>query len=182
MTELYSVWALAPSEHPGLRPATEHLQRIYGGPNVEPHVTVLGSVPFNSVEEGAAKLQDLARSLKPITYRIRGVDQGRSYFQCLFLTVDPTPQVLEANAQAKRVFKVAESQNAYFPHLSLLYGGLTDEDKKKGKALAEEKFGDILVNSEFVVSSLTLWTTDTEDKLLTSWKKVAEFPLQGGGS
>lgn len=71
---------------------------------------------------------------------------------------------------------------AYFPHLSLLYGDLKDEDKKMAKDLAEEKFGDILLNSEFVVPNLSLWTTDTEDKLLTSWKKVAEFPLQRGSS
>lgn len=178
MADQYSLWALAPTAHLGLRPATEYLQRTYGGPEFEPHVTILGSVTLPSLDDAVAKLQELAQALDPITYRIQGVGHGSTYFQSVFLTVDPTPQVVQANARAKEVFQVTESENnAYFPHLSLIYGDLKDEDKRQAKASAEEKFGDILLSSEFLVSRLSLWATDTEDKLLTSWKMVAEYPL-----
>lgn len=62
------------------------------------------------------------------------------------------------------------------PHLSLLYGDLKDDDKKK----AEEKANilDESINGlSFQVSCLALWKTDTEDISLKSWEKIAECTL-----
>jgi len=63
---------------------------------------------------------------------------------------------------------------AYMPHLSLLYGDLTDEEKKKAKEKAI-----ILDDSSlsFQVTRLALYKTDPEDKTLKSWEKIAECSL-----
>ena len=67
------------------------------------------------------------------------------------------------------------------PHLSLYYGDLAQANKEKAVGLVEAEFGNTLCEKEFIVSSLCLYSTDTSDKSLKSWKKVAEFPLDGGG-
>lgn len=65
---------------------------------------------------------------------------------------------------------------AYMPHLSLLYGDLTDEEKKvaleKARAL-DESIGSL----NFQISRLALYKTDTEDKTCKSWEKVDEFQV-----
>lgn len=63
------------------------------------------------------------------------------------------------------------------PHLSLLYGDLSDEEQKK----AEQKayiLDENIVNLELEISRLALYKTDTEDKSLKSWEKVAECNLE----
>lgn len=62
------------------------------------------------------------------------------------------------------------------PHVSLVYGDLTDEEKQKAQERAN-----ILDNSlsglSFQISKLALYKTDTEDKSLKSWEKIAECTL-----
>jgi hypothetical protein len=62
------------------------------------------------------------------------------------------------------------------PHLSLLYGDLTEEEKKK----AEEKaniLDETIRSLSFQVTRLALYKTDTEDKTLKSWEKIVECNL-----
>lgn len=62
------------------------------------------------------------------------------------------------------------------PHLSILYGDLTDDEKKR----AQEKANilDESINSlNFPIGRLALWKTDTDDKTLKSWEKIAECSL-----
>jgi 2'-5' RNA ligase len=60
---------------------------------------------------------------------------------------------------------------AYMPHVSLLYGDLTDEEKEEARKKAEELDKDIYV-LEFEISELALYRTDTTDKTLESWELV----------
>lgn len=63
------------------------------------------------------------------------------------------------------------------PHLSLLYGDLTEEEKKTAleKACAlDESIGGL----SFQISRLVLYKTETEDKSCKSWEKVEEFELK----
>ena len=62
------------------------------------------------------------------------------------------------------------------PHLSLLYAATSEEEKKAAQERAcalDETIGDL----EFEISRLALYKTDTEDKSLKSWEKVAEYHL-----
>lgn len=66
----------------------------------------------------------------------------------------------------------------YMPHMSLLYGHLTDEELQLAKAKVEAEHGKLLIGKEYRVSHLTLYLTDTNDESCVTWKKVAEFPLR----
>lgn len=62
------------------------------------------------------------------------------------------------------------------PHLSLLYGDLSDEEKQK----AQERVNAIdnaLAGLTFEITRVALYKTDTEDKTLKSWEKIAECTL-----
>lgn len=66
---------------------------------------------------------------------------------------------------------------AYMPHLSLLYGDLTDEEKRSAQERAyalDESIGGL----NFQISRLALYKTETEDRSCKSWEKVDEFQLK----
>jgi 2'-5' RNA ligase len=60
---------------------------------------------------------------------------------------------------------------AYMPHVSLLYGDLTDEEKEAARKKVEEMDSE-LSGLQFEISELVLYRTDTEDKSLESWELV----------
>lgn len=62
------------------------------------------------------------------------------------------------------------------PHLSLLYGDLSEEDKKKAQEKAKV-LDEGLSNLSFTISRLALYKTETEDKTLKSWEKISECVL-----
>jgi len=62
------------------------------------------------------------------------------------------------------------------PHLSLLYGDLSDEEKRKAQERASA-IDHTLAGLTFQVSRIALYKTDTEDKTLKSWEKIAECTL-----
>uniref|UniRef100_A0A803NDD8 RNA ligase/cyclic nucleotide phosphodiesterase family protein n=1 Tax=Chenopodium quinoa TaxID=63459 RepID=A0A803NDD8_CHEQI len=64
---------------------------------------------------------------------------------------------------------------AYLPHMSLLYGDLTDEEKNE--AIDEAKTLDDTIDSmSFAIDRLELYITP-DDKTLKSWIKVEEYVL-----
>ena len=62
------------------------------------------------------------------------------------------------------------------PHLSLLYAGLTEEEKKKAQEKAIN-LDESISGLSFPINRLQLWKTDPEDTTLESWEKVAEYTL-----
>lgn len=66
---------------------------------------------------------------------------------------------------------------AYMPHLSLLYGDLTEDEKKKAQERANA-LDDSIGSLSFPITRLALYKTDTEDKSLKSWEKIAECSLE----
>ena len=65
---------------------------------------------------------------------------------------------------------------AYMPHLSLLYADITEEEKQRAKEKAEA-LDESISNLGFTISRISLHKTDTADRTLKSWEKVAEFDL-----
>ncbi|ERN14146.1 hypothetical protein AMTRI_Chr01g111770 [Amborella trichopoda] len=172
---VYSVWAIPPLDVKlRLKALMEKLRDEFGGPEFEPHVTVVGATRLTE-KDAMAKLE-ACKELKPYKCRAIKVDKGSFFYQCVYLLLDPTPEMMEVNAHCIKHFGCSNA-TPYMPHLSLLYGDLTEEEKKK----AQDKANSLdqgLCNLDFEVSSLALHKTDTEDKTLKSWEKVAEIPLR----
>ncbi|KAL7129800.1 hypothetical protein ABFS83_13G092000 [Erythranthe nasuta] len=174
--DVYSVWALPPEElTPRLKKLMDGLRSEFGGPQFEPHVTVVGAVNLTE-SEAREKFNHACEGLKAYNAAVEKVATGTFFYQCVLLLLHPTPQVLEAGAHCWDHFGY-KSSTPYMPHLSLLYGDLTDEVKKtaQDKAYLLDESIDGL---NFQISRLALYKTDTEDKSCKSWEKVAEYQLK----
>uniref|UniRef100_A0A2P2QSJ8 Cyclic phosphodiesterase n=1 Tax=Rhizophora mucronata TaxID=61149 RepID=A0A2P2QSJ8_RHIMU len=150
------------------------LRLEFGGPQFEPHVTVVGALSLTE-QDALDRFGSACDGLQPYDASVHRVASGTFFYQCVFLLLHPTAQVVETSKHCSGHFGY-KSFTPYMPHLSLLYGDLTDDKKKK----AQEKANilDESINSlSFQISRLQLWKTDTNDNTLKSWEKVAEFIL-----
>ncbi|TXG47738.1 hypothetical protein EZV62_027032 [Acer yangbiense] len=152
---VYSVWAIPPEEVGArLKKIMEGLKSDFGGPHFEPHVTVVGAINLTA-EDAAEKFKSACEGLKA--------------YNC---SVD---RVVEASAHCCAHFGYSNS-TPYMPHLSLLYADLPDDEKKKAQEKANV-LDDSIDKLSFPITRLAFWKTDTGDKTLKSWEKVAECNL-----
>ncbi|KAL7590845.1 cyclic phosphodiesterase [Lactuca sativa] len=174
--DVYSVWALPPED------VTERLKKLmiglrseFGGPEFEPHVTVVGAISLTE-EEARDKLKKACEGLKAYNATVEKVATGTFFYQCVFLLLHPTTEVMETGAHCWNHFGY-KSSTPYMPHLSILYADLTEEEKKRAQEKANA-LDESVKSLKFPISRLALYKTDTEDKTLKSWEKVTEITLQ----
>jgi len=174
--EVYSVWALPPAPvRDRLRRIMEGLRAAHGGPAFEPHATVVGD--FRSRRSAAIEvLRTAAAGVQPYTARVTGVARGSFFYQCVYLLLEPTPEVVAASDHCCGHFGY-KRKTPYMPHVSLLYGDLTDEEKEEARKKVDELDKDIC-GLEFEISELALYRTDTTDKSLESWELVEVCHLE----
>eukprot|EP00898_Chlorokybus_atmophyticus_P007469 jgi/Chlat1/7723/Chrsp66S07194 len=88
----------------------------------------------------------------------------------------PTEGVLAAAKAARAAFSKGNTNN-YMPHMSLIYSDMAPESRRE---LAESVRRDHaeLLNEKFLVERWELWSTDTQDKEMKTWKRVAEAKLK----
>lgn len=90
---VYSVWALPPED------LTERLKKLmaglrseFGGPEFEPHVTVVGAISLTE-DDAIDKFQAACKGVKAYNATVEKVATGTFFYQCVFLILNPTPQV-----------------------------------------------------------------------------------------
>mmetsp|Transcript_34080 Transcript_34080/g.86256 ORF Transcript_34080/g.86256 Transcript_34080/m.86256 type:complete len:190 (-) Transcript_34080:418-987(-) len=184
--ESYSIW-LSPAPDSPLYAQLEKemgaLRAEYGGPQFQPHVTLLGDIrrPRDDV---AATAQALAAQIKPYRINLLNVTRGTFYYQCVFALAARDEAVMAAGAAARRAYDMGDKP--HMPHLSLLYADLDDAAKDKAASQARARlFGEgssystLLTDPGFTVTHLQVWSTPTDDTSLQSWCKVADVPLSG---
>ncbi|KAL5732012.1 hypothetical protein ACHQM5_004680 [Ranunculus cassubicifolius] len=166
----YSVWCIPSAEvTERFKKLMAHLRSEFGGPEIEPHTTFVRAVELT--EEDAIKKFHLAcEGVKSFTATVKGVSTGT----CVYLLVQPSDEMVEASAFSSKIFGYTRS-TSYMPHVSLLYGDLTDEDKQKAKAKAEA-FDATISNFTFPITRLALYKTP-EDITLKSWEKIADCEI-----
>lgn len=171
----YSVWALPPEDlAPRLRGLMDGLRSEFGGPRFEPHVTVVGAIA-RTEEDAVGKFRAACEGLRAYTAAVDRVATGTFFYQCVYLLLRPTAEVVEASDRCC-AFLGYKSNTPYMPHLSLLYGDLTDEEKKKAQEKANSLDGS-LNGLGFLISRLALYKIDPDDKTCTSWEKIVECSL-----
>ncbi|XVF40250.1 hypothetical protein PTKIN_Ptkin01aG0097000 [Pterospermum kingtungense] len=173
--DVYSVWALPPEDVTArVKKVMAGLRSEFCGPEFEPHVTVVGAISLTA-DDALASFRSACDGLKAYNATVDRVATGTFFYQCVFLLLHPKPEVVEASKHCTGHFGY-KSSTPYMPHLSLLYADLTEEEKKKAQEKAnvlDESIGSLC----FQISRLALYKTDTEDKTLKSWEKVAECSL-----
>lgn len=63
------------------------------------------------------------------------------------------------------------------PHLSLLYGNLTDEERKRALEKVKE-LDDSIASLKFTISRVVLYKTHNEARDQHSWEKIMEYNLR----
>jgi 2'-5' RNA ligase len=164
----YSLW-LQPAGGAYRRWAAEirRLSRECATPAFEPHITLLGGLP-GPKQVIVAKCARLARRLPPLVIRLTEGDYRDEYFRCLFVRVAMTETLLRANQAAREIFGVEQSP-AFTPHLSLIYGNLSVEEKEAFLARLGRRF-----DSAFVARRLHLYVTAGEPR---RWRAIEAFDL-----
>ncbi|XP_039121587.1 cyclic phosphodiesterase-like [Dioscorea cayenensis subsp. rotundata] len=167
--EFFSVWAIPPDDlRNKLKTLMTTLRSEFGGAEFEPHVTVVRALRLRAAD-ALRRLHSAVSSLNYYSARVSSISRG----SCVSLLLDPTPEVVNASCHCRAHFGYSNS-TPYMPHLSLLYGDLTEEAKEKARARAEE-LAEGIVGTTFDISKIALFKTDPQDTSL--WEKVAVCEL-----
>ncbi len=143
------------------------LSQEWGTPRFAPHVTLLGNVR-GSESEVLAEAERLAAKLDPVALGFLELDWSDQFYRAFYLVVEKEPALLRAHAAAAEAFRRSPDPS-YFPHLSLAYGDLKDEQRLQARGVVEKGLGSCRAERMDVVR-----TTGPPE----SWKTLAAYPLR----
>lgn len=111
-----------------LRERIKKLSDRHDTPIFEPHVTLLGGLQHGEVE--LTQLTDtLAGALHQFDIILTQADFGETFYQSIFVHAKKTKELVEARSTAEKLFGAPAEE--FMPHLSLLYGDLSKNDKER---------------------------------------------------
>lgn len=141
------------------------LSERYSSPRFVPHVTLLGGLTgsYGEIESRASRL---SAKLRPYMMNLTRIQYLYEYFRCLFIRVEETNEVVEANLGAREAFD-REEDPKYMPHLSILYGNFPSATKDEIIVGIGRDF-----TSSFVVSSFDLVDTSSRPE---DWFTIRSF-------
>jgi 2'-5' RNA ligase len=164
----YHLWLIPSGEiHTVLTRTIQELARIYDAPVFEPHVTLLGTLD-GTEQDQVHRTESLTLKLRPFPIVLNDPAIGDEYFHCVFLTVQPTPEVMNANAVARQTF--GRGPETYEPHLSLVYGRYPRG--RQEQIAASVPHG---VQRSFEATSVHLIRADTTNPV--DWHVIAVCPI-----
>ncbi|CAL5410048.1 unnamed protein product [Camellia sinensis] len=89
---VYSVWAIPPEDvRERLKKLMLALRSEFGGPEFEPHITVVGAISLTE-DDALDKFRAACHGVKPYTATVEKVATGTFFYQCVFLLLHPTPE------------------------------------------------------------------------------------------
>lgn len=90
---IYSVWALPPED------VTERVKKLmttlrseFGGPEFEPHVTVVGAIKLTE-DDAREKFKKACDGLKAYNATVEKIATGDFFYQCVFLLLNTSTEV-----------------------------------------------------------------------------------------
>jgi 2'-5' RNA ligase len=164
----YALW-LTPEEpaHDLLASQIARLSQEHSTPRFEPHITLVAGITLPE-EEIQAKSVALAKTIRPFQIEMGKIGYTDEYFRCIFVHVVPTNRIINTHQAALQAFSLRDDK-PYMPHISLAYGKLDPETKKRISAAIEPMQG-----QTFKVCGFTLWRVAGTP---TEWKKIKKFDL-----
>jgi 2'-5' RNA ligase len=140
-----------------------------GGPEVEPHLTLLSGIETTR-SDAELKLKRLASRLGPFTVRLGTLRSAADYFRCLYVVADTPAELAAAKRAAHDVFEM-NPPVPFEPHISLCYGNLDEALKSE---LAAELGGRLDVS--FTAGAVQL-VNAAPGVQVTEWRVLAECQL-----
>ncbi|XP_030968227.1 cyclic phosphodiesterase-like isoform X2 [Quercus lobata] len=125
----------------------------FGGPKFEPHITVVGAVRLTP-EDAVEKFRSACEGCKAYTATVDRVATGAFFYQCVFLLIHPTTEVVETSANCcghfgyknstlllQYINSTATVQNSNFCPPKSTYAGRRKKKKKKKQRKRSTKHG-----------------------------------------
>lgn len=165
----WSLWLVPEGElYQPLADTIARLADAYNAPRFEPHVTLAGVLTGTEADLRERSTR-LAEVMEPCRIQLASPDYTDAYFQCLFLRVELTAELLEAHRRARIIFGM-DSESDYIPHISLMYGNYPEE-VKRGIITG---LGDELQGA-FTAEQFHLYNTNGPPP---SWQLAETFPVR----
>lgn len=164
----FSLWLMPTGEvYVVLANLISDISKEHSSPRFDPHVTLLGELT-GSYEEIESRASKLSVNLRPYAIKLARVEYLDEYFRSLFIRVEETEDVIEANLRAREIFD-RQRDPKYMPHLSILYGDFPSATKDKiiGKIGRE-------CSLCFEVNRLHLVETSGRPE---TWRTARKFPF-----
>ncbi|GMH19439.1 hypothetical protein Nepgr_021280 [Nepenthes gracilis] len=172
----YSIWALPPEDVlERVKKLMAKLREEFGGPEFEPHVTIIGAI-WLTEEEVHEKFRAATEGVKPVTVTSEALTYGPSFWTCLYVRLHHSHELkhLVENFWKHFDWKPAFT---YTPHLGFLYHETLPEEERKR---AQEKalvLDEGIATISFPITRVVLYKTDATDLTTKSWKKLVEVDL-----
>jgi 2'-5' RNA ligase len=164
-SKVYSLWIIPfGSETYGkLATAISNLAGMYGSPDFDPHVTLLGGI---KCEETAVKdrTKALATELRSFRVELDGVGKRSERPRAPYLNVKKSPALAEANEMARKAFGMGPDPD-YRPHISMAYGDFDEQTMQEMQKFCSRCSG-ISFNAD------QIFLVEGQDS-----KEIAEFRL-----
>ncbi len=166
----YTIWLLPLEESVKnyLASVVKDLAQNFQGPEFEPHATLLGDQQF-SLEEITNKSTQLAKNCKPFTVQTGSVEYSTTYYQCVFVRLKPTPELMSLYDETKKVLGLT-NPSVFMPHISLFYGNIPYV--KRQEIIDSLNFQP----QSFTINSFTI--TPGGENPPSEWKHLAAIPFQ----
>jgi len=167
----YSIWIIPPNDvYHMLSNLIIRLAKQYSTPVFDPHITLLGDIALPE-DFVVSRTNELARKIRPFNVTLTTIGYLDDFFRSLFIEVAQTKELMEANWQARKLFKRGYDPE-YFPHLSLMYGDIEPQVKERIIAEIGRYF-----NIKFSVASIhiALASSKIDPK---EWRILTEFVLK----
>jgi len=129
LTDSHYLWLMPQKEtYDEFQKIIEDLSKTYGTPPFEPHVTLVSGLSGNE-DLLIEKIDAFGLGKHKFSVTTEGIDYIHGFFTSLHLNIQNTPEIDQFNAEARQHLKPF-GQGPYHPHLSLLYGDITSQDRK----------------------------------------------------
>lgn len=138
------------------------MSRKYGTPTFAPHITLLGGLKASQTEL-VSLTNMLASSLYSFELTLTKAGYHDQFYQALFIGVKENKILSEIRKRACRLFDMKDA-DGYDPHLSLLYGDLSQNEKERILNITGREF-----YIPFPVKNIVLVETKGTPE---QWKKV----------
>lgn len=139
----------------------------YNSPVFVPHMTLHNPV-VSTDEEVVRKVKQVVRKIKPFEIEVGDVEFSTTYFQCVFVRMKTSADLLNAHLSLKDALGVKE-EHVFMPHGSLVYGNFDMETREK---IANEIK---LKGIKFMANKITIVRADSSDP--KDWDVVEQVPL-----
>ncbi|XP_050384350.1 cyclic phosphodiesterase-like [Argentina anserina] len=170
----WAAWAIPPDNIcKRVKKVMEALREEFGGPEIKPHITVAGSCLFTR-SDAIERFTHACGSVNPIVYQVDQLETSKFYFQCVSLVFKTEDEFTrETGIFASRM----HCSSANMPHLSLIFGDYTDEEKKRAEEIVKS-VDEELCTMIFTVTRMQLYKINFEDKTQKSWELFYESTLR----